>query len=117
LKKIATPLVSPTTSPFLSPTIPPKSSPPPSPSKAQKAAQPFKITIKKLTGDPVNIDQYTAETTIGELKEKIYAKEDLKPYNQMLIFAGKHLSDNNKSLKDYNVQKESTMHLLTIRTI
>lgn len=69
------------------------------------------IFIKTLTGKSillhVNIDD-----KILYVKQLIEQKEDVKVESQRLVLAGKQLEDHNKSLKDYNVQKESTIHLV-----
>ena len=48
--------------------------------------------------------------TVGDFKKKVEAALNYPVGKQILIFAGKHLEDDGRTLAEYNIQKESTIH-------
>jgi molybdopterin converting factor small subunit len=78
--------------------------------KAKKAAY-INITVKTVMGQEIPV-RIRGSATVEDLKVKLYRVTDLEPEEQVLVFNGEELDDEDELLAAYRIQDGSTLHLM-----
>jgi hypothetical protein len=76
-----------------------------------KKADTFRVFVKSLSGVTFSLE-VTADMTVLQFKEAVTKLNGVVPDDQRLVFAGKQLEDI-RTLTSYNVEKDSTIHLIS----
>lgn len=73
----------------------------------------IRIFVKTLSNKKIEVAFDSQSDTVDDLKSKIQEIEGIPSHEQRLVFLGRRLTDGQTLLRDYQVQKESTLHVLT----
>ncbi len=69
------------------------------------------IFVKTITGKSITIQADLEKDTLESLKKRVYLKHGIPLQSHRYLFLGKNMMDENKTLKEYGVEKDSQIHL------
>jgi hypothetical protein len=69
------------------------------------------IFVKTITGKSITIESDLEKDTLESLKKRVYIKWGIPLNSHRYVFLGKTMIDENKTLKEYGVEKDSQIHL------
>jgi hypothetical protein len=76
----------------------------------------FEVTVRTLTGRVIAGLYGTADDTINHLKQQIYEREkNVKPERQCLIYSGRPLLENHRTLAECQITNENCVVYLVTR--
>ncbi|KAJ3044098.1 hypothetical protein HDV00_003202 [Rhizophlyctis rosea] len=78
------------------------------------ATEPFQVFVKGFEGRTVTINDVAPDMRVQELKQKVATKTNIEADHIRLLFAAKELDSNkNLTLKEYDIRKNSTLHMVS----
>ena len=72
----------------------------------------FNVFVKTAEGHSITVEDMETCSTVMDLKQAIQAKEGHDPANIRLIFSGAELDNDGATLEDYDVMKDSSLHMV-----
>jgi len=69
------------------------------------------IFVKTLTGRTITVES-DASSTVGHVKEQVYQKEGIPVEEMRLIFSGKQLDEDERTLAECEIEQDSTVNLV-----
>ncbi|CAE6442994.1 unnamed protein product [Rhizoctonia solani] len=73
-------------------------------------AAPFNVRIIRSTAGPLYVP-VTSQTTILEIKRKVFEDGAIPPNNQRLVWEGKNLGDDDATLESYGITTEVDIYV------